>query len=225
MTAEGRSSVGRRKVLGRDDDGAACLARCSQLNGIWAIQASRRRMFARDTAVTPWHISTIKTATDSSVWSGTGQGAGCDGHHDSAGAVSGPGNFIRRRPSPEISLLGLYEISKILSGAQRLDQTLGNVVNVLTSFLDMRLGMIVILDEDGEPEIVATAGWASEAKGKPIETLPHARHRPAGRHRHAHHGRRRRQGSAVRPVRRTDREPDRGTGVVSRRSRSNRTRR
>ena len=91
-----------------------------------------------------------------------------------AGAVSGPGNFIRRRPSPEISLLGLYEISKILSGAQRLDQTLGNVVNVLTSFLDMRLGMIVILDADGEPEIVATAGWASEAKGRPIETLPHA---------------------------------------------------
>jgi Nif-specific regulatory protein len=70
--------------------------------------------------------------------------------------------------------LGLYEISKILSGAARLDQTLGNVVNVLTSFLDMRLGMIVILDAEGEPEIIATAGWASEAKGKPIETLPHA---------------------------------------------------
>ena len=35
----------------------------------------------------------------------------------------------------------------------------------------MRLGMIVILDADGEPEIIATAGWATEAKGKPIETL------------------------------------------------------
>ena len=43
---------------------------------------------------------------------------------------------------------------------------------MLTSFLDMRLGMIVILDEDGEPEIVASAGWASEGKGKPIQTLP-----------------------------------------------------
>ncbi len=91
------------------------------------------------------------------------------------GKVSGPAQFIRRhRPSPEIALLGVYEISKILNGAARLDQTLGNVVNVLTSFLDMRLGMIVILDADGEPEIVATAGWASEAKGKPIETLPRA---------------------------------------------------
>jgi Nif-specific regulatory protein len=88
-------------------------------------------------------------------------------------APAGPATYIRRRrQSPEIALLGLYEISKILSSATRLDQTLGNVVNVLTSFLDMRLGMIVILDEDGEPEIVASAGWASEAKGKPIQTLP-----------------------------------------------------
>ena len=89
------------------------------------------------------------------------------------GAISGPAKFIRRRrPSPEIALLGLYEISKILNGPARLDQTLGNVVNVLTSFLDMRLGMIVILDGEGEPEIVATAGWASETKGRPIESLP-----------------------------------------------------
>jgi len=91
------------------------------------------------------------------------------------GAISGSANFIRRRrPSPDIALKGLYEISKILNGAARLDQMLGNVINVLTSFLDMRLGMIVILDGDGEPEIIATAGWASEANGKPIETLPSA---------------------------------------------------
>ncbi len=90
-------------------------------------------------------------------------------------SVAGPAKFIRRRrPSPDIALLGLYEISKILNSAARLDETLGNVVNVLTSFLDMRLGMIVILDDEGEPEIVATAGWASEAKGRPIETLPRA---------------------------------------------------
>ncbi len=88
-------------------------------------------------------------------------------------AAAGPATYVRRRrQSPGIALQGLYEISKILSSATRLDQILGNVVNVLTSFLDMRLGMIVILDEDGEPEIVASAGWASEAKGKPIQTLP-----------------------------------------------------
>ena len=88
-------------------------------------------------------------------------------------AAAGPATYVRRRrQSPGIALQGLYEISKILSSATRLDQALGNVVNVLTSFLDMRLGMIVILDEDGEPEIVASAGWASEARGKPIQTLP-----------------------------------------------------
>ncbi len=91
-------------------------------------------------------------------------------------AAAGPATYVRRRrQSPGIALQGLYEISKILSSATRLDQALGNVVNVLTSFLDMRLGMIVILDEDGEPEIVASAGWASEARGKPIQTLPPSR--------------------------------------------------
>src|SRR5208282_1185705 len=74
--------------------------------------------------------------------------------------------------SPEVALMGIYEISKILNGAARLEQTLANVVNVLSCFFDMRLGMIVILDADGEPEIIATAGWATEANGKPIETLP-----------------------------------------------------
>ncbi|MGD0639170.1 MAG: nif-specific transcriptional activator NifA [Roseiarcus sp.] len=71
-----------------------------------------------------------------------------------------------------MALMGIYEISKILNGATRLEQTLANVVNVLSCFFDMRLGMIVILDADDEPEIIATAGWATEAKGKPIETLP-----------------------------------------------------
>ncbi len=94
-------------------------------------------------------------------------------HFAPPAAAAGPASLIRRRrPSSEISLLGLYEISKILNGAARLDQILGNVVNVLTSFLDMRLGMIVILDAVGEPEIIASAGWASEARGKPIDTLP-----------------------------------------------------
>jgi Nif-specific regulatory protein len=79
----------------------------------------------------------------------------------------------RRRASPEMAMVGIYEISKILNAPARLEQTLANVVNVLSSFLDMRLGMVVILDGDGEPEIVATSGWAS-GLGKPIETLPRA---------------------------------------------------
>ena len=36
--------------------------------------------------------------------------------------------------SPEVALTGIYEISKILSGPTRLEQTLANVVNVLSCF-------------------------------------------------------------------------------------------
>lgn len=78
----------------------------------------------------------------------------------------------RSQTSSDIALLGIYEISKILTEPVRLERLLTGVVNVMSSFLQMRLGMIVILDEAGDPEIVATAGWAGDAKGRPIETLP-----------------------------------------------------
>ena len=78
----------------------------------------------------------------------------------------------RRHSSPEVALMGIYEISKILNGPARLDQTLAAVVNVMSSFLEMRLWISTILDTRGEPEIVASAGWAGETKGRPIDTLP-----------------------------------------------------
>nr|WP_245884316.1 nif-specific transcriptional activator NifA [Hartmannibacter diazotrophicus] len=77
-----------------------------------------------------------------------------------------------QRSSPDVGLVGIYEISKILSAPAPLERTLANVANVLSSFLQMRLAMLVILDGEGDPEIVATAGWAGTAQGKPIETLP-----------------------------------------------------
>ncbi|MGO9742652.1 MAG: nif-specific transcriptional activator NifA [Roseiarcus sp.] len=78
----------------------------------------------------------------------------------------------RRHSSPDIALMGIYEISKILNDPARLDQTLAGVVNVMSSFLEMRLGIAAILDERGDPEIVACSGWAGETKGRPIDTLP-----------------------------------------------------
>ena len=41
----------------------------------------------------------------------------------------------QHQASPEVALMGIYEISKILSGPTRLEQTLANVVNVLSCFL------------------------------------------------------------------------------------------
>ena len=78
------------------------------------------------------------------------------------------------RQSAEMALFGIYEISKILNAPVRLESMLASVVNILTSFLAMRRGMIVVIDEAGEPEIVATAGWAGEVKGRPIDSLPQA---------------------------------------------------
>ncbi|MDE1571102.1 nif-specific transcriptional activator NifA [Aquabacter sp. P-9] len=67
-----------------------------------------------------------------------------------------------RGTSPEVALIGIYEISKILTAARRLELTLANVVNVLSSMLQMRHGMIVILDRQGEPDMVATTGWTPQ---------------------------------------------------------------
>jgi Nif-specific regulatory protein len=66
-----------------------------------------------------------------------------------------------RRLSPEVALSGLYEISKIVTAPQRLEIILANTVSVLSAFLHMRHGMIVLVDSAGEPEIIATGGGLS----------------------------------------------------------------
>jgi len=75
-------------------------------------------------------------------------------------------------PSPDTALFGIYEISKILTAPARLEQALTNVVSVLSSFMDMRLGMIVVLDQNGDPEIVATSGGANPSGLRAIDILP-----------------------------------------------------
>lgn len=67
------------------------------------------------------------------------------------------------RISSDVALYGIYEISKILSTPARLEVTLAAVAHILSAFLAMRRGTIVVLDEAGDPEIVATGGGASGA--------------------------------------------------------------
>ena len=57
------------------------------------------------------------------------------------------------------ALVGVYEISKILSSPHRLDAILSGVLNLLSSFLDMEHGLIVVLDGNDEPKIVVGTGW------------------------------------------------------------------
>jgi Nif-specific regulatory protein len=77
-----------------------------------------------------------------------------------------------RGTSPDIALVGIYEISKILTDPNRLEVTLASVVNVLSSMLQMRRGMIVVLDEHGDPDIVATTGWTPKRAGEIRSQVP-----------------------------------------------------
>ena len=69
------------------------------------------------------------------------------------------------RPNPplislsDIALTGIYEISKILNAPNRLEITLSNVLNVLSSFLQMRHGVISLLADDDVPDITVGIGW------------------------------------------------------------------
>ncbi len=81
---------------------------------------------------------------------------------------------VRIKANAEMALFGIYEISKILTTPARLEATLSNVLSVLTSFLQMRRGMIVILDDPGEIEIVAAAGWSRQGDTRAIDSLPRA---------------------------------------------------
>lgn len=59
----------------------------------------------------------------------------------------------------EIALIGIYEISKILNKPNRLETTLSNVVSLLSSFMQMRHGVISLLSDDDIPDITVGAGW------------------------------------------------------------------
>ena len=54
------------------------------------------------------------------------------------------------------SLLGIYEISKILCGPGDLRHLLAATLSVLNSFLDMGNGVVALLDEHGDPELIVS---------------------------------------------------------------------
>ncbi|SFK77424.1 nif-specific transcriptional activator NifA [Methylocapsa palsarum] len=72
----------------------------------------------------------------------------------------------------EISLHGVYEISKILAAPARLETTLSNVLKVLSSFLDMRHGAIGLLDEHGAPTMVVGSNWTEDADKTRFDKIP-----------------------------------------------------
>jgi Nif-specific regulatory protein len=75
-------------------------------------------------------------------------------------------------PLSEIALTGIYEISKILSAPNRLETTLSGVVNLLSSFMQMRHGVISLLADDGIPDITVGIGWNEGADERYRARLP-----------------------------------------------------
>ncbi|HSV28346.1 MAG TPA: GAF domain-containing protein, partial [Candidatus Omnitrophota bacterium] len=60
-----------------------------------------------------------------------------------------------------LPLIGIYEISKVLGSTLDLDKALHDVLNILSSYLHMRHGAVVLQHpESHELEIVAVAGMS-----------------------------------------------------------------
>ena len=74
--------------------------------------------------------------------------------------------------SSDIALYGVYEISKLLTAPAQLEVTLARVLQLLSSFLDMRNALIALLGENGSAEVVVGAGWSTSAAKRYFERLP-----------------------------------------------------
>jgi Nif-specific regulatory protein len=92
------------------------------------------------------------------------------GHINLALGESDP--LQQKIPLSEIALSGVYEISKIITAATRLEAALASVVNVLSSFMQMRHGIIALLGDDETPEIIVDAGWSEHIARRDRGRLP-----------------------------------------------------
>ena len=72
----------------------------------------------------------------------------------------------------EVALIGIYEVSKILAKPARLETTLSSVLNLLSSFLDMQHGTIVLLDDDDVPGIIVGSAWTEEVPYESVVQVP-----------------------------------------------------
>src|SRR5512137_639308 len=78
----------------------------------------------------------------------------------------------RATVSGDTALVGIYEISKLLASPARLENVLAGVLTLLSSFLDMRHGLIALLDGKGAPEVVVGSGWSEGAAKLFFDRLP-----------------------------------------------------
>ncbi len=72
----------------------------------------------------------------------------------------------------ETALSGIYEISKIVTSPASLKVMLNNAVSVMSSFLDMRLAALVLIDDEGDPDIKVSASTEHEMSSGEDAEIP-----------------------------------------------------
>jgi Nif-specific regulatory protein len=72
----------------------------------------------------------------------------------------------------ESALQGLYEISKILAAPGRLEAVQSNVLKTLSRFVEMRRGLIALIDETGQPTAAVGFGWGEGDVKAQYQNLP-----------------------------------------------------
>ena len=71
-----------------------------------------------------------------------------------------------------LSLVSMYEISKILTSPVDLQAQLRAVLNLLASYMEMRRGIVAITDSEGSLRILAAAGLSSSAVNDGAADMP-----------------------------------------------------
>lgn len=73
-----------------------------------------------------------------------------------------PGS-IERSAAASLALVGIYEISKILTATTNLEGSLRAVLNLMSSYLEMRRGVVAIVDGAGALSVAAAASLSPRA--------------------------------------------------------------
>jgi Nif-specific regulatory protein len=76
------------------------------------------------------------------------------------------------RPRADIALMTVYELSKLLTTPDQVELTLSRVMALLASFLDMRHGLVALMDHDGSVEEVIGAGWTEASAETYLSQAP-----------------------------------------------------
>ncbi len=71
-----------------------------------------------------------------------------------------------------LSLVSMYEISKILTSPTDLQARLRSVLNLLASYMEMRRGIVAVTDGQGSLRVVAAAGLSSSAVNDGAADMP-----------------------------------------------------